>query len=79
MLLGDRDRLMIYIRSRSRLSPPSLDNQYMAFLFFSRASSSGLRQKNDSLMMIYHHDLTIAVVELGPEKSLLGCELIEIK
>ncbi|XP_055712570.1 uncharacterized protein LOC129807377 [Phlebotomus papatasi] len=39
---------------------------------------TGLRQKNDSLMMIYHHDLTIAVVELGPEKSLLGCELIEI-
>ncbi|XP_055681716.1 phospholipase A2 hemilipin isoform X2 [Lutzomyia longipalpis] len=39
---------------------------------------TGIRQKNDSLMMIYHHDLTIAVVELGPEKRLLSCELIEI-
>uniref|UniRef100_A0A6B2EKB4 Phospholipase A2 n=1 Tax=Phlebotomus kandelakii TaxID=1109342 RepID=A0A6B2EKB4_9DIPT len=39
---------------------------------------TGVRQTNDSLVMIYHHDLTIAIVELGPEKSLLGCELIEI-
>ncbi|XP_059619258.1 uncharacterized protein LOC132263492 [Phlebotomus argentipes] len=39
---------------------------------------TGVRQKNDSLVMIYHHDLTIAIVELGPQKTLLGCELIEI-
>ncbi|KAH8306868.1 hypothetical protein KR018_009933, partial [Drosophila ironensis] len=39
---------------------------------------SGKRVSNDSLIMIYHHDLTIAVTELGPQKLLLGCELIEI-
>lgn len=41
-------------------------------------SYSGNRVNNDSLIMIYYHDSTIAVVELGPEKLLLGCELIEI-
>ncbi|XP_034102819.1 uncharacterized protein LOC132795358 [Drosophila nasuta] len=39
---------------------------------------SGNRISNDSLIMIYYHDLTIAVTELGPQKLLLGCELIEI-
>lgn len=39
---------------------------------------SGHRIQNDSLIMIYHNDQTIAVVELGPDKLLLGCELIEI-
>ncbi|KAH8270661.1 hypothetical protein KR044_000101 [Drosophila immigrans] len=39
---------------------------------------SGNRVSNDSLIMIYYHDLTIAVTELGPQKLLLGCELIEI-
>ncbi|XP_013101273.1 uncharacterized protein LOC106083011 [Stomoxys calcitrans] len=39
---------------------------------------SGNRLSNDSLLMIYYHDSTIAVTELGPEKLLLGCELIEI-
>ncbi|XP_022227412.1 uncharacterized protein LOC111077443 [Drosophila obscura] len=39
---------------------------------------SGKRLSNDSLIMIYYHDLTIAVTELGPQKLLLGCELIEI-
>ncbi|XP_055913000.1 phospholipase A2 hemilipin [Eupeodes corollae] len=39
---------------------------------------SGNRISNDSLIMIYYHDLTIAVVELGPQKLLLNCELIEI-
>ncbi|XP_017487901.1 PREDICTED: uncharacterized protein LOC108376224 [Rhagoletis zephyria] len=39
---------------------------------------SGKRLTNESLIMIYYHDSTIAVTELGPEKLLLGCELIEI-
>ncbi|XP_075154362.1 uncharacterized protein LOC142227981 [Haematobia irritans] len=39
---------------------------------------SGKRLTNDSLIMIYYHDSTIAVTELGPQKLLLGCELIEI-
>lgn len=39
---------------------------------------SGNRISNDSLVMIYYHDSTIAVVELGPQKLLLNCELIEI-
>uniref|UniRef100_A0A182N1M6 Phospholipase A2 n=1 Tax=Anopheles dirus TaxID=7168 RepID=A0A182N1M6_9DIPT len=32
----------------------------------------------ESLRMIYFHDQTVAVVELGPAKRLIGCELIEI-
>ena len=39
---------------------------------------SGTRLRNDSLLMIYYHDQTIAVTELGPDKILLSCELIEI-
>ncbi|KAH8289295.1 hypothetical protein KR054_003433 [Drosophila jambulina] len=39
---------------------------------------SGKRVSNESLIMIYYHDQTIAVTELGPQKLLLGCELIEI-
>jgi hypothetical protein len=39
---------------------------------------SGKRVDTQSLQMIYFHDQTIAVVELGPAKMLLGCELIEI-
>ncbi|XP_063703588.1 uncharacterized protein LOC134833256 [Culicoides brevitarsis] len=39
---------------------------------------TGRRIDRDSLRMIYYHDATIAVVELGPEKLLLGCELIEV-
>uniref|UniRef100_A0A1A9UHU7 Phospholipase A2 n=1 Tax=Glossina austeni TaxID=7395 RepID=A0A1A9UHU7_GLOAU len=39
---------------------------------------SGQRLSNNSLIMIYYHDTTIAVTELGARKLLLGCELIEI-
>jgi hypothetical protein len=39
---------------------------------------SGRRLAADSLRMIYYNDQTIAIVELGPEKLLLSCELIEI-
>lgn len=39
---------------------------------------SGIRVRNDSLIMIYYHDQTVAVVELGPAKLLLNCELIEV-
>lgn len=39
---------------------------------------SGRRIDRGSLRMVYYHDSTIAVVELGPEKLLLGCELIEV-
>ncbi|XP_028175053.1 uncharacterized protein LOC114363513 [Ostrinia furnacalis] len=38
---------------------------------------TGRRVANDTLRMIYHHDQTVAVVELGPGKLLLNCELIE--
>lgn len=40
---------------------------------------SGFRLRNDSLRMVYFHDQTVAVVELGSRKLLLNCELIEIK
>lgn len=39
---------------------------------------TGRRFDSNSLRMVYYHDMTIAVVELGPEKLLLGCELIEV-
>lgn len=39
---------------------------------------SGRRIDANSLQMVYYHDLTIAVVELGAKKLLLGCELIEV-
>lgn len=38
---------------------------------------TGRRVGNDTLRMIYYHDQTVAVVELGPGKLLLNCELIE--
>lgn len=38
---------------------------------------TGRRVANDTLRMIYYHDQTVAVVELGPDKLLLNCELIE--
>ncbi|XP_014357843.2 uncharacterized protein LOC106710337 [Papilio machaon] len=38
---------------------------------------TGRRVGNDTLRMVYHHDQTVAVVELGPSKLLLNCELIE--
>ncbi|XP_058835045.1 uncharacterized protein LOC131692182 [Topomyia yanbarensis] len=41
-------------------------------------SYSDRRLHSDSLRMIYFHDQTVAVVELGPQKMLIGCELIEI-
>ncbi|XP_053686284.1 uncharacterized protein LOC128735821 [Sabethes cyaneus] len=41
-------------------------------------SYSQRRLDGESLRMIYFHDQTVAVVELGPQKTLIGCELIEI-
>lgn len=38
---------------------------------------TGRRVGNNTLRMIYYHDQTVAVVELGPGKLLLNCELIE--
>lgn len=45
---------------------------------FHSHSNSGYRISNDSLVMIYWHDQAIAIVELGPAKLLLNCEIIEI-
>lgn len=39
---------------------------------------SGFRLSSDSFQMVYFHDLTVAVIEIGDGKSLLNCELIEI-
>ncbi|KAK9737433.1 Phospholipase A2 [Popillia japonica] len=39
---------------------------------------SGQRVNNSSLRMVYFYDQTVAVVELGPKKLLLNCELIEV-
>ncbi|CAG9860053.1 unnamed protein product [Phyllotreta striolata] len=41
-------------------------------------SYSGRRVDKNSLRMVYFHDQTVAVVELGPNKLLLNCEFIEI-
>lgn len=40
---------------------------------------SGKRVRPDSIRMVYIHDQAVAVVELGPNKLLLNCELIEIR
>lgn len=39
---------------------------------------TGFKLEPSSLRMIYHHDQTIAIVEIGEGKSLLNCELVEI-
>lgn len=39
---------------------------------------SGFKLEPSSLRMIYYHDQTIAVVEIGEGKALLNCELVEI-
>ncbi|GAB0087242.1 uncharacterized protein DMENIID0001_015350 [Sergentomyia squamirostris] len=91
LLFGGFTFLTTTARAKPTLSfqlPPALTSlpQFTGFTRFverrmqndNSKTYSGVRMKNDSLMMIYHHDLTIAVVELGPEKSLLNCELIEI-
>ncbi|XP_066250396.1 uncharacterized protein [Euwallacea similis] len=36
------------------------------------------RRVSDSIRMVYFHDQTVAVVELGPRKLLLNCEVIEV-
>jgi len=41
-------------------------------------SYTGFKLEPSSLRMIYHHDQTIAIVEIGEGKSLLNCELVEI-
>lgn len=38
----------------------------------------GSRLRDDSIIMVYYHDLSVAVVELGPKKLLLNCNIIEI-
>lgn len=39
---------------------------------------SGKRVRNDTIRMVYYFDQTVAILELGPNKLLLNCELIEI-
>lgn len=39
---------------------------------------TGFKLEPASLRMIYYHDQTIAVVEIGEGKALLNCELVEI-
>ncbi|KAJ9587395.1 hypothetical protein L9F63_019096, partial [Diploptera punctata] len=39
---------------------------------------SGQIVSNDTVKQVYHHDQTVAFVELGPGKTLQNCELIEI-
>jgi len=39
---------------------------------------TGWRVRDDSIRMVYFYEQTIAVVELGPGKTLLNCEIIEV-
>jgi secretory phospholipase A2 len=39
---------------------------------------TGYKLNPTSLRMIYYHDQTIAIVEIGEGKALLNCELVEI-
>lgn len=40
---------------------------------------TGIFVSPNSKRMIYYHEQTIAVVELGPQRMLLNCELLEVK
>ncbi|XP_050429523.1 uncharacterized protein LOC126838827 [Adelges cooleyi] len=50
----------------------------VASIKFPYKSYSGIKVSPTSLRMIYYHDETIAVVEVGKGKELVNCELIEI-
>uniref|UniRef100_A0A1B6DBG7 Phospholipase A2 n=1 Tax=Clastoptera arizonana TaxID=38151 RepID=A0A1B6DBG7_9HEMI len=39
---------------------------------------SGFRLRQDSTRMVYYHEQTIAIVELGEQRRLYNCELIEV-
>lgn len=39
---------------------------------------SGLHLFSNATQRVYHHDLTIAVVEITKNNSLMNCELIEV-
>lgn len=39
---------------------------------------SGLRFREDSKRLVYYYEQTVAVVEIGPERELYNCELIEV-
>lgn len=39
---------------------------------------SGVRVQPDAKRMVYYHEQTIAVVEVGPARELYNCELIEV-
>ncbi|XP_075220096.1 uncharacterized protein LOC142323780 isoform X2 [Lycorma delicatula] len=63
---------------------PSVISAQKSFLTSQRKESSpykgfsGLRVRSDSLRMVYAFDQTVAVVEIGPNRELYNCELIEI-
>lgn len=40
---------------------------------------TGIRFREDSKLIIYHHEQTIAVVEVGNGRELFNCELLEVK
>lgn len=40
---------------------------------------TGIRLRDDSLLLIYHHDQTIAVVEVAKNRELFTCELLEVR
>ncbi|KAG8248305.1 hypothetical protein J6590_042925 [Homalodisca vitripennis] len=39
---------------------------------------SGIRARPEAERLIYYHEQTIAVVEVGPKRELFNCELIEV-
>lgn len=40
---------------------------------------TGIRVRPDSKLVIYYHEQTIAVVEVGSRRELFNCELLEVK
>ncbi|EEB11436.1 conserved hypothetical protein [Pediculus humanus corporis] len=40
---------------------------------------TGTRLKNDSILAIYYHEQTIAVVEVSEKRELFNCELLEVR
>lgn len=60
--------LLVKAQSSSRTS--TAKSPYKGF--------SGLWVRSDSMKQVYYHDQTVAVIELGPRKELVNCELIEV-
>lgn len=40
---------------------------------------TGLRLREDSALLVYYHDQTVAIVEVGANRELFNCEILEVR